>query len=54
VLSTLNAKHFFEPAEMTKKRRKKTFDEFLHLPKQTGRFAKLLKKQQPSDFLFEH
>ncbi len=53
VLSVENAKHFFEPAELTKKRRKKTFDEFLHLPKQTRKFAKLLKKEQGSAFLLK-
>jgi len=53
VLSKTNAKHFFEPAELTKKRRKKTFDEFLHLPKQTRRFAKLLKKEQKNDFFLK-
>lgn len=47
VLSYENAKHFFEPAELTKKRRKKTLvDEFIHLPKQTRKFAKLLKNEQ--------
>jgi len=51
VLSNTNAKHFFEPAELTKKRRKKTFDEFLHLPKQTRKFAKLLKQEQSNSYL---
>lgn len=46
VLSISNAKHFFEPAELTKKRRKKTLDEYLLLPKQTRQFAKLLKQEQ--------
>ncbi len=46
VLSQQNAIHFFEPAELTKKRRKKTLDEYFHLPKQTRRFAKLLKSEQ--------
>jgi prophage maintenance system killer protein len=47
VLSYENAKHFFEPAELTKKRRKKTLvDEFIHLPKQARKFAKLLKDEQ--------
>ncbi|HEC73233.1 MAG TPA: hypothetical protein ENI26_02545 [Methylophaga aminisulfidivorans] len=46
VLSYENAKHFFEPAELIKKRRKKTLDEFLYLPKQTRKFAKLLKSEQ--------
>jgi prophage maintenance system killer protein len=46
VLSYENAKHFFEPAELTKKRRKKTLvDEFIHLPKQARKFAKLLKDE---------
>ncbi|WP_428033481.1 hypothetical protein [Amphritea sp.] len=52
VLSYDNAKHFFEPAELTKNRHKKTLlDEFLHLPKQTRKFAKLLKSEQSSKFL---
>jgi len=50
VLSINNAKHFFEPAELTKKRRKKTLDEYLLLPKQTRQFAKFLKQDQRSDF----
>lgn len=45
VLSYANAKHFFEPAEMIKKGRKKTFDEYYHLPKQTRKFAKLLRSE---------
>lgn len=54
VLSYENAKHFFEPAEMTKKRHKKALlDEYLHLPKQTRKFAKLLKAEQSSKFLLE-
>jgi prophage maintenance system killer protein len=52
VLSYDNAKHFFEPAELTKNRHKKTLlDEFLHLPKQTQKFAKLLKDEQSKKFL---
>lgn len=51
VLSYDNAKHFFEPAELTKKRHKKTLlDEFIHLPKQTRKFAKLLKREQTKKF----
>lgn len=51
VLSYDNAKHFFEPAELIKKRHKKTLlDEFLHLPKQTRKFAKLLKREQTKKF----
>jgi len=47
VLSHDNAIYFFEPAELVKKRRKKALlDEFLHLPKQTRKFAKLLKNEQ--------
>lgn len=47
VLSYANAKHFFEPAELTKKRRKRNFvDDLIHLPKQTRKFAKLLKSEQ--------
>lgn len=54
VLSYENAKHFFEPAEMTKKRHKKALlDEYLHLPKQTRKFAKLLKAEQSSRFLLK-
>lgn len=47
VLSYENARHFFEPAELTKKRRKKSLvDDFIYLPKQTRKFAKLLKDEQ--------
>lgn len=47
VLSYDNASHFFEPAELTKKRRKKNLvDDLIHLPKQTRKFAKLLKSEQ--------
>jgi hypothetical protein len=51
VLSHENAIHFFEPAELTKKRRKKTLDEYFHLPKQTRKFAKLLKSEQSKQYL---
>ncbi|AFJ03376.1 hypothetical protein Q7C_2240 [Methylophaga frappieri] len=53
VLSFDNAHHFFEPAEFTKKRRKKQFlDDVIHLPKQTRKFANLLKNEQKySQFL---
>jgi prophage maintenance system killer protein len=52
VLSYENARHFFEPAELTKKRHKKTLiDEFIHLPKETRKFAKLLKTEQTKKFL---
>ncbi|HDY84658.1 hypothetical protein LCGC14_1347390 [marine sediment metagenome] len=51
VLSYENAKHFFEPAELIKKRRKKTLiDEYIHLPKQTRLFAKLLQNEQTQKF----
>lgn len=50
VLSLSNAQHFFEPAELIKKRRKKTMDELLYLPKQTRKFAKLLKHEQSQAF----
>jgi len=54
VLSYENAKHFFEPAELTKKRHKKTIlGEFIHLPKQTRKFAKLLKDEQTSKLLLK-
>lgn len=53
VLSPSNAKHFFEPAELTKKRRKKTLDEYLLLPKQTRQFAKLLKQEQSERFFYK-
>lgn len=47
VLSFDNARHFFEPAELTKKRRKRSLvDDFIYLPKQTRKFAKLLKNEQ--------
>lgn len=52
VLSTENAKYFFEPAEIVKSRNKKLLmDEYFHLPKQTRKFSKLLKKQQSDRFL---
>ncbi len=50
VISYDNAKHFFEPAELVKKRHKKTLDEYFHLPKQTRRFAKLLKREQNTKY----
>jgi len=54
VLSYKNAKHFFEPAELIKKRRKKILiDEFIHLPKQTRLFAKLLQKEQSQHFFLK-
>ena len=47
VLSYENARHFFEPAELTKTRRKKSLvDDFIYLPKQTRKVAKLLKDEQ--------
>jgi hypothetical protein len=52
VLSYDNARYFFEPAELTKKRRKQALlDELLHLPKQTRKFAKLLRQEQTVNFL---
>ena len=51
VLSYENAKHFFEPAELIKKSRKKTLDEYFHLPKQTRKFAKLLRDEQTKHYL---
>tara|TARA_R110001606_G_scaffold361754_7_gene515383 strand:- start:304164 stop:304850 length:687 start_codon:yes stop_codon:yes gene_type:complete len=54
VLTYKNAKHFFEPAELIKKRRKKTLlDEYIHLPKQTRLFAKLLQKEQNQHFFLK-
>lgn len=53
VLSEQNAKHFFEPAELTKMRRKKTIDEYWHLPKQARKFAKLLKAEQNEAYLIK-
>ncbi|KAG1647685.1 hypothetical protein GQR58_030414 [Nymphon striatum] len=51
VLSYENAKHFFEPAELVKKRRKKVLlDELIYLPKQTRKFAKLLKNEQTKQY----
>lgn len=52
VLSAENAKFFFEPAELAKMRHKKRFiDDLIYLPKQTRKFAKLLKKEQHPEFL---
>jgi hypothetical protein len=53
VLSYDNAKHFFEPAELIKKRRKKTLDEYFYLPKQTRKFAKLLKEEQTKKYFLK-
>jgi Fic family protein len=54
VLSYENAKHFFEPAELIKKRRKKTLiDEYIYLPKQTRLFATLLQKEQNQHFFLK-
>ncbi len=55
VLSIDNAIHFFEPAELTKNRHKKTLlDELIHLPKQTRKFAKLLKSEQTKKYIIKH
>lgn len=52
VLSVQNAKHFFEPAELIRSRNKRLLlDEYLHLPKQTKKFSKLLKSEQTVQFL---
>lgn len=52
VLSVDNAKYFFEPAEIVKSKNKhQLLDEYYHLPKQTRKFAKLLKKGQDDRFL---
>lgn len=52
VLSVDNAKYFFEPAEIVKSRYKHALlDEYFHLPKQTRKFAKLLKAEQDKSFL---
>lgn len=54
VLSVENAKHFFEPAEIVKSRHKNLLlDEYLHLPKQTRKFSKLLKQEQSAEFLVD-
>ncbi len=54
VLSYENAKHFFEPAEMTKKRRKHSLvDELVYLPKQTRKFAKLIKNEQTKKYFLK-
>ncbi|MCX4191399.1 hypothetical protein [Methylophaga sp. OBS1] len=52
VLTAENAKFFFEPAEMTKKRSKNNIvDDWLYLPKQTRKFAGLLESEQNRDFV---
>lgn len=53
VLTYENAKHFFEPAELIKQRRKKTLDEYFYLPKQTRKFAKLLKDEQTKKYFIK-
>lgn len=54
VLTAENAKFFFEPAEMTKKRSKNNIvDDWLYLPKQTRKFACLLEKEQDKAFVLE-
>ena len=54
VLSAENARFFFEPAEMTKKRSKNNLvDDWLYLPKQTRKFACLLEKEQDKAFVLE-
>jgi len=53
VLSYKNAQHFFEPAELIKERRKKTLDEYFHLPKQTRKFSKLLKSEQSNQYFLK-
>lgn len=52
VLTAENAKFFFEPAEMTKKRSKNNIvDDWLYLPKQTRKFAGLLESEKNRDFV---
>jgi hypothetical protein len=51
VLTVENARHFFEPAALIKKRKKHGLDQLLRLPKLTKRFARLLEDQADGDFL---
>jgi prophage maintenance system killer protein len=54
VLTVDNARFYFEPAELTKKRNKHNIiDDLLHLPKQTKKFAKLLKHEHGTDYMLK-
>jgi hypothetical protein len=54
VLTVDNARLFFEPATVIKKRKKHGLDNLWRLPKLTSRFARLLEEQADSHFLDRH
>ncbi len=53
VLSVDNASHFFEPATLIKKRKKRGLDNLLRLPKMTKRLARLLEVQADNSYLLK-
>ncbi len=53
VLTVGNARQFFEPATLIKKRKKLGLDELIQLPKLTKRFAKLIEDEADSGFLLK-
>lgn len=51
VLTVENARHFFEPASLIKKRKKHGLDNLLRLPKMAKHLARLLEDQADSGYL---
>jgi hypothetical protein len=53
VLTVDNARHFFEPASLIKKRKKHGLDNLLRLPKLVKRLARLLEDQADNGYLLK-
>ena len=53
VFTVDNARHFFEPASLVKKRKKHGMDTLLRLPKMIKRLARLLGEQADDGFLLK-
>lgn len=53
VLTVENARQFFEPATLIKKRKKQGIDKLVRLPKLTKRFARMIDEQADSGFLLK-
>jgi hypothetical protein len=54
VLTVENARQFFEPATLIKKRKKQGLDNLLRLPKMTKRLAQLLEVQADTGYLLKN
>ena len=54
VLTVENHSHFFEPATLIKKRKKRGLDNLLRLPKMTKRLARLLEDQEDNGYLVKN